>query len=250
MNNIKNKKPLILLIAVLALLSLIFISGKIQKNFYNKNSKKTEAKVNKKVAEIKENEKNTASANTEKSNDTKPDPEGKKTETVQSKGDVPAKGAAASSSTNAADIASKEKTQTNVQDSTGKEKTQTNEPSKDWITFNDSMDANFKVINMADGGKILYKTHVEVNCNNKSVADVTKRALDHYKINCYSCNSNYFSMILGISEKDYGGLSGWNYYISLDNINFKKYPISSGDYIYQNGDYITWKYWKDAVNEK
>lgn len=90
----------------------------------------------------------------------------------------------------------------------------------------------------------IFKAHVDYD-GKTSVINYTKNELTNAKISFEVTSGGYMSMIAGLREKKAGPSSGWIFYV-----NGVKSGIGAGEYIPKPGQIITWKYWKDALNEK
>lgn len=110
---------------------------------------------------------------------------------------------------------------------------------------------NFIVRDMINN-KVILSRHVDYE--NITVADLTKRILDHSGVEYRSTGAGattYFTSIAGLTEKKHGPLSGWCYYVKRSGNNaFEKPPIGAGSLKYKKGDIVEWKYWSDGINEK
>lgn len=102
---------------------------------------------------------------------------------------------------------------------------------------------NFIIKDDISGKTIL---SINVNIENKTVAQVTFQALDNKGISYRTSGRGeaiYFTMINNLKARDQGPLSGWCYFV-----NGAKPGVSCGAYKLKSGDVVQWKYLEDGVN--
>ncbi|KZL92035.1 DUF4430 domain-containing protein [Clostridium magnum] len=129
-----------------------------------------------------------------------------------------------------------------VQSSTAKQNTQTTNPDEQ---------PTFMFIDGVHGDKMILQKHVDAE--GETVGYITCKLLDEAKIRFRTTGSSstlYVAAIDGLEEKKQGPLSGWCYYVKKKGENsFHKPNIGCGQYVYEKGDVVVWRYVADGVHD-
>jgi hypothetical protein len=101
---------------------------------------------------------------------------------------------------------------------------------------------NLKIIDTTNNDRIILQINVNYD-GSTSLLNIMKNELKKANIQA-SYKGAYISSIDFLKERAAGPMSGWIFYV-----NGKTSSIGAGDYYPKQGDTITWKYWKNALEE-
>ncbi|MTK12847.1 MAG: DUF4430 domain-containing protein [Clostridiaceae bacterium] len=124
-------------------------------------------------------------------------------------------------------------------------------PKQSAETPNPNEEPTFVFIDTVHGDKVILQKHVEME--GETVGYITCKLLDEAKIKYKttgSASTLYFAAIDGLEEKKAGRLSGWCYYVKKKgDTRFHKPNVGTGQWIYNKGDIVVWKYLADGIHD-
>lgn len=119
-------------------------------------------------------------------------------------------------------------------------------------TPNPDEEPTFMVVDTVHGDKVILQKHFDMQ--GETVGYITCKILDEAKIKFRTTGSSstlYVAAIDGVEEKKSGPLSGWCYYVKKKGeADFHKPNVGCGQYVYEKGDVVLWKYLADGIHDK
>lgn len=247
MNN--KKKYLIALIAFVVCSAMFFLAIKAQRMYANNVT-------NKQVSQSKDEDAKKAPKTTEESkkevaNAAKPSDTPKSTDTA--KAADTAKNSAKSEEKTAANQAATapQENKASSNDSKSSAAAQATTPKQNTEAPKPNEEPAFVFIDTVHGDKIILQKNVDME--GETVGYITCKLLDEAKIKYKttgSASTVYFAAIDGLEEKKAGRLSGWCYYVKKKgDTRFHKPNVGAGQWIYNKGDLVVWKYLADGIHD-
>ncbi len=147
-----------------------------------------------------------------------------------------------------AEVSTSAATATNSQSNAVSEASTSSETAKTPVP---NEEPTFTFIDTVNGNSVILQKHVDMEGEN--VGYITCKLLDEAKIKYRATGSSstiYFAAINGLEEKKAGPLSGWCYYVKKKgDTRFHKPNIGSGQWTYEKGDLVVWKYLADGIHD-
>lgn len=255
MNN--KKKYLIAIIAFVVCSAMFFLAIKAQRMYANNVTNKQVSQS--KDEDAKKSAKSTVESKKEVGNETKASDPSKTTDTSKAadKSKDPTKSGEKDANKQTAAVPQENKASSNSEnkaasnDSKGSATAETPAPKQSTETPNPNEEPTFVFIDTVHGDKVILQKNVDME--GETVGYITCKLLDEAKIKYKvtgSASTLYFAAIDGLEEKKAGRLSGWCYYVKKKgDTRFHKPNVGTGQWIYNKGDLVVWKYLADGIHD-